>query len=282
MSELLHHIQGKDSYLKVFDDHVVIYNDLLEQEKDIHYFDLISVFNKDAKALFFQVPGALDNLEFHSKGKEQAAINQAYSYISEILKNKPQRPEPTSRYYSTEDQTLIREYNGSRAMLKMYDNRCVIYDQKSSPKTLFYMDILSIENSVPFAMWAGYLLFHSTSKEKAIELSYKRHEIASIKELEVYLKEYIHSFKTNYMYGNSDYVDEDIAVAVAIPEEEDIAVAVAISEEEDVAVAIPAEEDIPEAKAIPTEELIKLKELLDMGIITQQEFDMKKKQMLGL
>ena len=32
----------------------------------------------------------------------------------------------------------------------------------------------------------------------------------------------------------------------------------------------------------PAEELKKFKELLDMGIITQEEFDVKKKQILGL
>ena len=34
--------------------------------------------------------------------------------------------------------------------------------------------------------------------------------------------------------------------------------------------------------SIPTEELIKLKELLDVGILTQEEFDVKKKQLLGI
>ena len=32
----------------------------------------------------------------------------------------------------------------------------------------------------------------------------------------------------------------------------------------------------------PAEELKKFKELLDMGIITQEEFDIKKKELLGL
>ena len=32
----------------------------------------------------------------------------------------------------------------------------------------------------------------------------------------------------------------------------------------------------------PVEEIKKYKELLDMGIITQDEFDIKKKQLLGL
>lgn len=33
---------------------------------------------------------------------------------------------------------------------------------------------------------------------------------------------------------------------------------------------------------IPIEELKKLKELLDAGVITQEDFDAKKKQLLGL
>ena len=32
----------------------------------------------------------------------------------------------------------------------------------------------------------------------------------------------------------------------------------------------------------PVEEIKKYKELLDLGIITQEEFDIKKKQLLGL
>lgn len=52
--------------------------------------------------------------------------------------------------------------------------------------------------------------------------------------------------------------------------------------------AIPAKEPAPAAQApsVPfmsaADELIKLKELLDMGIVTQEEFDAKKKQLLGL
>ncbi|MFF2793332.1 SHOCT domain-containing protein [Lysinibacillus xylanilyticus] len=36
------------------------------------------------------------------------------------------------------------------------------------------------------------------------------------------------------------------------------------------------------SSAIPTDELIKLKELMDAGIVTQEEFDAKKKQLLGI
>ena len=39
---------------------------------------------------------------------------------------------------------------------------------------------------------------------------------------------------------------------------------------------------IVQQAASPAEELKKMKELLDMGIITQEEFDAKKKQLLGL
>lgn len=39
---------------------------------------------------------------------------------------------------------------------------------------------------------------------------------------------------------------------------------------------------IPQQTYSPMDELKKLKELLDMGIITQEEFDLKKKQLLGL
>jgi hypothetical protein len=43
------------------------------------------------------------------------------------------------------------------------------------------------------------------------------------------------------------------------------------------------EEDKPvEQNTLPYEELKKLKELLDMGVITQEEFDVKKKEMLGI
>ncbi len=38
----------------------------------------------------------------------------------------------------------------------------------------------------------------------------------------------------------------------------------------------------PSLQTIPAEELKKLKELLDMGVITQEEFEIKKKELLGL
>jgi predicted Zn-dependent peptidase len=46
-------------------------------------------------------------------------------------------------------------------------------------------------------------------------------------------------------------------------------------------VVILNEEAKPETKSIP-EELIEYKKLLDQGIITQEEFDQKKRELLGL
>jgi len=52
-----------------------------------------------------------------------------------------------------------------------------------------------------------------------------------------------------------------------------------VAEEEEI---IQADVTPSPATSIPTEELIKLKELLDVGILTQEEFDAKKKQLLGI
>ena len=41
-------------------------------------------------------------------------------------------------------------------------------------------------------------------------------------------------------------------------------------------------EPIVEAKSFSMDDLFKLKDLLDQGVITQEEFDAKKKQLLGL
>ena len=53
-----------------------------------------------------------------------------------------------------------------------------------------------------------------------------------------------------------------------------------LSEEEFKAAQAPAAQAAPASS--PMDELKKLKELLDMGIVTQEEFDAKKKQLLGL
>ena len=53
-----------------------------------------------------------------------------------------------------------------------------------------------------------------------------------------------------------------------------------LSEEEFKAAQAPAAQAAPATS--PMDELKKLKELLDMGIVTQEEFDTKKKQLLGL
>lgn len=53
-----------------------------------------------------------------------------------------------------------------------------------------------------------------------------------------------------------------------------------LAEEEETAQA--AVTPPPTTSSIPTDELIKLKELMDAGILTQEEFDAKKKQLLGI
>lgn len=46
--------------------------------------------------------------------------------------------------------------------------------------------------------------------------------------------------------------------------------------------AAPAEAPAALSASFPLEDIKKLRELLDMGAITQEEFEIKKKQLLGL
>lgn len=59
---------------------------------------------------------------------------------------------------------------------------------------------------------------------------------------------------------------------------EKLSLLIVAEEEETVQAAVTP----PSTSTIPTDELIKLKELLDAGILTQDEFDAKKKQLLGI
>ncbi|MFJ7665620.1 SHOCT domain-containing protein [Lysinibacillus sp. NPDC097195] len=59
---------------------------------------------------------------------------------------------------------------------------------------------------------------------------------------------------------------------------EKLSLLIVAEEEEKVQAAVTP----PSTSTIPTDELIKLKELLDAGILTQDEFDAKKKQLLGI
>ena len=72
---------------------------------------------------------------------------------------------------------------------------------------------------------------------------------------------------------------KDIIPSAVIPEMEKPLGSAQAADKTDKAVQAVQE---PAASIIPADELKKLKELLDSGILTQEEFEAKKKQLLGL
>ena len=145
-----------------------------------------------------------------------------------------------------------------RSTLHVYDDYCEIsgkagtLNHTKGTKKLYYSDLTSVQFKLPGAFFAGYIQFEYPGSDTTNKSPYEsENAVVFNKKDNINLMEEIYNF-----------VEKRIL-------------------EEKQAKRAPAGTVIQQA-ASPAEELKKMKELLDMGIITQEEFDAKKKQLLGL
>ena len=153
---------------------------------------------------------------------------------------------------------LFRSADLLRSTLRVYDDYCEIsgkagtLNRTKGTKKLYYSDLTSVQFKLPGAFFAGYIQFEYPGSDTTNKSSYEsENAVVFNKKDNIKLMEEIYNF-----------VERRIS-------------------EEKQAKRAPAGTVIQQATS-PAEELKKMKELLDMGIITQEEFDAKKKQLLGL
>lgn len=145
-----------------------------------------------------------------------------------------------------------------RSTLRVYDDYCEIagkagtLNRHKGTKKLYYSDLTSVQFKMPGAFFAGYIQFEYPGSDTTNKSPYEsENAVVFNKKDNVALMQEIYN-----------YIEKRIA-------------------EEKEAKRAPAATVVQQA-ASPAEELKKMKELLDMGIVTQEEFDAKKKQLLGL
>ena len=145
-----------------------------------------------------------------------------------------------------------------RSTLHVYDDYCEIsgkagtLNRTKGTKKLYYSDLTSVQFKLPGGFFAGYIQFEYPGSDTTNKSPYEsENAVVFNKKDNIKLMEEIYNF-----------VERRIS-------------------EEKQAKRTPVGTVIQQATS-PAEELKKMKELLDMGIITQEEFDAKKKQLLGL
>ena len=145
-----------------------------------------------------------------------------------------------------------------RSTLHVYEDYCEIsgkagtLNRTKGTKKLYYSDLTSVQFKLPGAFFAGYIQFEYPGSDTTNKSPYEsENAVVFNKRDNVKLMEEIYKF-----------VEKRIA-------------------EEKQAKRASAGTVLQQA-ASPAEEVKKMKELLDMGIITQEEFEAKKKQLLGL
>lgn len=154
---------------------------------------------------------------------------------------------------------LLFDLNGNVATLKVYDDHCVITGKKSllgilggralnGSKELYYMDMTSVQYKKANLLFNGFIQFeypgsHSGQNNYNSENTF------------VIMKGYSDVEKCEKAY---QYIKERIAFYKQQKNQH------------------------TDSRVSAAEELKKFKELAESGIITQEEFEAKKKQLLGL
>ncbi len=160
----------------------------------------------------------------------------------------------------TAEEKPIYEMKGARGKyIRVYEDKCIIGNKASittfivgngtdGEKTIYYQDVLGVQFK-PCGVTIGYIQLETASSQ-------------------------MNNRNNNFWNENSFTFEKEVGKAMEIAEYLQKRV-----------------DECKKAKNTPTvvsqqlstaDELKKFKELLDMGVITQEEFDAKKKQLLGL
>lgn len=155
---------------------------------------------------------------------------------------------------------LIYDLNGVRGRhIGVYDDKVVITvkaglasfltgNASDGEKTIYYVDCIGVQ-----------------FKKAGFQIGYLQLETASG----------IMNSRQNNFFNENSFTFDTTAVSNELMEEVANYVRARVEE-------VKRQKNTPVAAASPLDEVKKLKELLDCGVITQEEFEAKKKQLLGL
>lgn len=213
----------------------------------------IKIFGTSAESCDVSVSSELLVPALTDGGKNKANVNRILELIAGALKKKQQTP------------SVYHVVGSSGRTLDVYEEKCVITTKASlsswatgnssdGEKTIYYVDCIGVQfKRCGTGLTIGYLQL-----ETASGLMNKKAD---------------NFWNENSFTFNKEEQNEQVAeIADYIKEKID---------------EIKRQKSAPQAttvvqQASAADELKKFKELLDMGVITQEEFDAKKKQLLGL
>ena len=213
----------------------------------------IKIFATSAESCDVSVSSELLVPALTDGGKNKANVNRILELLADALKKKQQTP------------AIYHVVGSAGRTLDVYEEKCVITTKASltswatgnssdGEKTIYYVDCIGVQfKRCGTGLTIGYLQL-----ETASGLMNKKAD---------------NFWNENSFTFNKEEQNEQVAeIADYIKEKID---------------EIKRQKSTPQAttvvqQASAADELKKFKELLDMGVITQEEFDAKKKQLLGL
>lgn len=241
----------------------VIYKGLKYLFKDINSVTLANTPNNGLTNGVVQLTvagGKILNLAFPFKQKQDALA--AVDFLKINCGDDATRARNAERR-EKESIGLVYDLQGVRGRsMKVYEDRCVIKVQANigsfltgngsdGEKTIYYVDCIGVQ-----------------FKEAGIQLGYLQLETGSMM---------MNNKSSNFFNENSFTFDSSVQTNEFMNEVADF-VKKKVSESKNK----PAEAAPAPAPVSAADEILKFKQLLDMGAITQEEFDAKKKQLLGL
>ena len=197
--------------------------------------------------------------------KEYSELTREIESLSDEERNAREETEKAATEAKKKEMGLIYDLKGCRGRsLRVYENKCIfkvsitvgsILTQNATDgeKTIYYSDVIGIQFK-PSGLAIGYLQLETASSSGNNKTSNFFNE-------------------NSFTYEPQNITNEEMEKVVAYIRER---VEACKEAKNNPVIAAPV------AAVSVADEIKKFKELLDMGAITQEEFDAKKKQLLGL
>lgn len=276
MEKRLYGFFVKDYELTFYESYVEKKYELFGTIDFYHDYDRVEI--KGKKLICYSNNGKKEiKTKYAVNSEDIGYLSNIYDHMNNVIAKKE-----TDDKIAYSKENKIEQYkftDKKNQTITCYDNYALFIDAKGVEHELFYKNVTGFYDSPPEAPFSGSLMIFVKKIDYLPELIYKKQDKNTLRVICEYICEQAGKLKSGEFVPYGQKVPEPPKESYD-PPQSNIKVEPTINK----ASSISYNETFKnrEQSYVATADILKLKELYDQGIITEEEFTQKKRQLLGI
>lgn len=276
MEKRLYGFFVKDYELTFYESHVEKKYDVFGVIDFYHDYDRVEI--KGKKLICYSKRGTKEVKTKHAVNNENIQyLSNIYDHINNVIAKKE-----TDDKIAYSKENKIEQYkftDKKNQTITCYDNYALFIDAKGVEHEIFYKDVTGFYDLPPAGPMSGDLMIFVKNIDYIPELKYKNQDKNTLRVICEYICEQAGKLKSGAFVPYGQKVPEPPKESYDPPKP-----SIKVEPTINTASSVSYNETLKskEQSYVATADILKLKELYDQGIITEEEFTQKKRQLLGI